>query len=134
MPQIKLEYTGNLPVSGSLRPLLREIHLLTCRITGVNLENCKSRCYPLEDFFVGGGDRDNSRESGFIHLEVRFIEGRSSDTKQTLATELNELLREHFAAACSGFDMQFTVEVGDIRLEEYAKYPEGTLTDQRRAG
>jgi len=127
MPQIKLEYTRNLPVAGSFGSLLHDIHLATSRIAGINLANCKSRCYPLEDFYVGGGNVDG-RESAFVHLEVRFIEGRSTEVKQTLANELNELVRAFFKETCDGYDMQFTVEVSDILVAEYAKHPEGTLT------
>lgn len=126
MPHITLEFSSNLPEPASIQTLLGEIHSLTHQVTGVNLENCKSRCYRASDFRVGAGNA----EAGFVHLEVRFIEGRSKEIKKTLATELNTVLRNHFDEACQTPEVQVTVEVSDILLDEYAKYPEGSLTQQ----
>jgi len=95
-------------------------------IAGVKIENCKSRSYVANDYWVGTGDKN----SAFVHLSVRFIEGRSAERKQVLGTSLCQLLRDAFGVGDADEHVQVTVEVSDIRLDEYCKFPAGSLTKQ----
>ena len=126
MPHITLEYSSNLNLGGTSAALFEKVHARVQDIAGVKIENCKSRAYVADEYRVGRGDP----ESAFIHLSVRFIEGRSSERKQALGVSLCELLREAFAVGDSDEDIQVTVEVSDIRLDEYCKFPAGSLTKQ----
>jgi len=126
MPHIILEYTANIKAPDSFRPLFFQIHQQVHAIAGVDIANCKSRARLAADFLVGEG----ATESSFIHLQVRFIEGRSVESKQRLGAELCELLRRSFIIDETSKDVQITVEIADIRLDEYTKFPAGTLTKQ----
>jgi len=126
VPHITLEYTANVEPPDSFSPLLLQIHQKVNAVTGVDINNCKSRVRFADDFFIGEGEGNSS----FIHLQVRFIEGRSAESKQQLGSALCELLQHHFAIDPTSTNTQVTVEVGDIKLDEYSKFPTGTLTQQ----
>jgi len=126
MPHITLEYTANVKPPESFSPLLLQIHQKVNAIAGVDINNCKSRVRPADEFLIGEGGTSSS----FIHLQVRFIEGRSDKSKQLLGSVLCELLRQHFAIDPAATDSQITVEIGDIKSIEYSKFPAGTLTKQ----
>ena len=126
MPHITLEYTTNVETPDSFRPLLLQIHRQVNLITGVDIGNCKSRVRPADNFLIGEDGTDLS----FIHLQVRFIEGRNAQSKQQLGSVLCELLQSYFSIDPASTNTQITVEIGDIRLNEYTKFPSGTLTRQ----
>ena len=90
------------------------------------MENCKSRRVIFEDYLVGDGEG----EQGFVHLDVRFIEGRDAQTKRSIGAKCNTILQQEFLSESDKERIQITVEVRDILLADYHKYPEGTLTPQ----
>lgn len=136
MPHIKLEYTANIPLSNDPGELFSVLHQLIHTVAGVDIQNCKSRLYKLEHFWVGGGALTGDNKStgglapGFVHLEVRFVAGRSMSIKNSLAEQLKQALLDYLVDVLDQFDLQVTVEVSDIILDEYAKYPSGSLTRQ----
>jgi len=126
MPHIILEYSANLTLLETTSTLFKGVHQQVQDIAGVKIENCKSRSYVANDYWVGTGDKN----SAFVHLSVRFIEGRSAERKQVLGTSLCQLLRDAFGVGDADEHVQVTVEVSDIRLDEYCKFPAGSLTKQ----
>jgi len=123
MPHLTLEYTANLKERAPDPDLLLSLHRLLESVAGIKIGNCKSRWRRLEEWLVG----DGKGESAFVHLDLRFLEGRPLSVKQAVGAGAMELLRAHFAPASKGLDLQITVEVGDIRKATYFKDPPGTL-------
>jgi len=123
MPHLTLEYTANLEERAPDPDLLLSLHRLLESVAGIKIGNCKSRWRRLEEWLVG----DGKGESAFVHLDLRFLEGRPLSVKQAVGAGAMELLRAHFAPASKGLDLQITVEVGDIRKATYFKDPPGTL-------
>ncbi|MFO8175609.1 MAG: hypothetical protein R6T96_15080 [Longimicrobiales bacterium] len=135
MPHLTLEYTANLAHSAPSRALLLSIHHLLNATAGIRVENCKSRWHRVEDWVAGSGEGD----SAFVHLDLRFLEGRSLDLQQAVGEGALEILRSHFLpgprevgpegrdGGVSAVDLQITVEVGEIREATYFKFPGGTL-------
>ena len=126
MPHLTLEYTANLDEWASDPGLLIRLHRLLESAAGIKIENCKSRWRMAEEWVVG----DGQGESAFIHLDVRFLEGRAPEVKQAVGNGAVELLHDHFAPALDRpdpLDMQITVEIQDIQRASYFKYPPGTL-------
>lgn len=123
MPHLTLEYTANLSENPPTRELLLSLHHLLQATAGIRVENCKSRWRKVEDWVVAAGDPD----SAFVHLDLRFLEGRSVETQAAVGEGALELLKAHFHPAPEGLDLQITVEVGEIRKETYFKDPPGTL-------
>ncbi|MFH1762651.1 MAG: 5-carboxymethyl-2-hydroxymuconate Delta-isomerase [Gemmatimonadota bacterium] len=123
MPHLTLEYTSNLDEWANDPGLLIGLHRLLESAAGIKIENCKSRWRMVEEWVVGDGEG----ESAFVHLDLRFLEGRPPRVKEAVGTGAVELLRAHFAPAPDGLKLQITVEVQDIRRDTYFKHPPGTL-------
>ena len=123
MPHLTIEYTSNLEEWASDPGLLLSLHRMLESVAGIKIGNCKSRWRLVEEWVVGDGEG----EGAFLHLDLRFLEGRSLDKKQAVGAGAVELLRAHFEAAFETLDLQITVDVQDIRRSTYFKYPPGTL-------
>jgi 5-carboxymethyl-2-hydroxymuconate isomerase len=123
MPHLTLEYTTNLDEWANDPALLIGLHRLLESVAGIKIENCKSRWRMVEEWVVGDGEG----ESAFVHLELRFLEGRPLGVQQAVGTGAVDLLRTHFTAVPDGLGLQITVEVQDIRRATYFKDPPGTL-------
>lgn len=126
MPHLQLEYSANIPSPPDLQVLFKKLHGVLHEKGGIRLENCKSRARIAEDFFVGSGHKSY----GFVHLDIRFLEGRAPEVKKIIGLAARDLLLEWFNDAVSNLKIQITVEIGDIERDSYFKYPEGTLTRQ----
>lgn len=135
MPHITLEYTANLAHTAPGPQVMLAIHQLLHATAGIRVENCKSRWWQVEDWVVGDGEG----ASAFVHLDLRFLEGRSLEVQQAVGRGALEILRSHFlpgpsevgpesrGSGVSAVDVQITVEVGEIRKATYFKFPGGTL-------
>jgi 5-carboxymethyl-2-hydroxymuconate isomerase len=126
MPQIVLEYSSNLPTDVDFKGLFSEIHQALQNIAGIRLDNCKSRARVAEHYFIGDGDVNNA----FVHLQIRFIEGRTSAVKQAIGEQCLAMLKQYYSESMAAMDLQITVEIDDLLRDFYFKYPEGSLTPQ----
>jgi len=124
MPQITLEYTGNITEKIDFDDLFEKVHSVLQHTGKINIENCKSRAIKLENFYVAQGDSSNA----FVHLSVRFLEGRSDEIKQTIGEQLMYILKQFYSASIIELKTQLTVEIQDIKRQEYFKFPEGSFT------
>jgi len=123
MPHLTLEYTSNLDEWANDPELLLNLHRMLQTVAGIEIGNCKSRWRMAEEWAVG----DGKGNPAFVHLDVRFLEGRPLRLKEAVGGGAIELIRTHFAEADEAFDLQITVEVQDIRKATYFKHPPGTL-------
>ncbi|MBT8398764.1 MAG: 5-carboxymethyl-2-hydroxymuconate isomerase [Gemmatimonadetes bacterium] len=126
MPHLTLEYTANLGEWAAEPELLISLHRLLESAAGIKIENCKSRWRMVDEWVTG----DGKVGSAFVHLDVRFLEGRPPEVKHAVGAGAVELLHDHFALALDGPDpleVQITVEIQDIQRASYFKYPPGTL-------
>jgi len=123
MPHITIEYTANLTPARKWRELMGLIHDVLTDVGGIDRGNCKSRAVALKDVLVG----DGSAAAAFVHVDVRFLEGRPPELKREIGSHILRLLREHVPAPPGIQDLQLTVEVRDIERQMYFKVPEGSL-------
>lgn len=123
MPQITLQYTSNIQPLPEFYQLFSAVHKTINAIAGIKIENCKSRSIQLDNFYIG----DGSGNKGFLHLEVKILEGRTSDVKSKLGKSLLQILKNESKESIKLLDLQITVEIIDIQKSCYYKYPEGTL-------
>ena len=124
MPQIHLEYSSNLIDQPDLVELFTSIHQLLPSVAGIRIDNCKSRAREANDFLIGDGNESNA----FIHLSVRFIEGRPAEVNQAIGEQRLAILKQSYSASVVALKLPITVEVEDIARETYFKHPEGSLT------
>jgi 5-carboxymethyl-2-hydroxymuconate isomerase len=126
MPQITLQYSENCRHAGSFKPLFRSIHAVLERSGGILIDNCKSRAQLCNEFYIADGDSAHA----FAHLEIRFIEGRTDQVRDAIGRACLALLLEFFKSSVESNRMQITVEIDDIKRQNYFKHPPGTLTPQ----
>ena len=126
VPNILLEYTDNVSEVIDYQSLFTEIHTILHEVGGINPGNCKSRALAMGEFRIGDGDPANA----FVQLSLCFVAGRSAEVKQAIGEQSLACLKRFYAISMEKLDLQITVELIDIRREDYFKYPEGTLTPQ----
>ena len=127
MPHLTLEYTSNTAPPDNWQETLLALHRTLEEVGGIALANCKSRIYSVDKFIIADGQ---SRE-GFVHLDIIFVRGRSEAVKTAISKQCLDILKSAFLPINS-VPLQITVDVGDITLETYSKYPEGTLGHQQQ--
>ncbi|MFX0116657.1 MAG: 5-carboxymethyl-2-hydroxymuconate Delta-isomerase [Candidatus Hodarchaeota archaeon] len=125
MPQILLEYSSNIKETIGFETLFADLHDIMSNTAGVRIENCKSRLLEHSNYYIGDGNPQNA----FVHLEVQWLEGRTSEVISLLGEELLALLKQYYQASIEKYNMQITVHIKDIRRSHYFKHPEGTFTD-----
>jgi 5-carboxymethyl-2-hydroxymuconate isomerase len=123
MPHLTLEYTKNLERNCPTPELFLKLHELLEVTAGIKIANCKSRWRKVDDWVVAEG----RESSAFVHLDLRFLEGRPLELQQAMGQGALGILKAHFHPAPEEVDLQITVEVGEIRKATYFKDPPGTL-------
>ena len=123
MPHVIIEYSDDLVPVPDIDAVLVSIHGVIVELVGAPISNVKSRAYAVHSLV---GDADPSR--AMVHAEIALMEGRTRDAKAALAEAVVGILRDAFAPASSGRDVQTTVEVRDIERATYAKHPPGTIS------
>lgn len=126
MPNILLEYTSNVTDPVDFSDLFSAIHQVLHDTAGIHLDNCKSRARRIDHYYIGDGHPSNA----FVQLNISFVAGRSDAIKQALGEQSLKLLMQFYQKSMSRLDLQITVQIADIQLAEYFKYPEGSLTPQ----
>ena len=125
MPQITLQFTDNIKSLPKFNELFSEVHAAINAIAGIKIENCKSKAIQIERYYIGVG----TNNKGFIHLEVKILEGRTAEIKSEMGKSLLQILKNKFKESISSLDLQITIEIIDILKNCYYKYPEGTFNN-----
>ena len=125
MPQITLQFTDNIKSLPKFNELFSEVHMAINAIAGIKIENCKSKAIQIERYYIGVG----TNNKGFIHLEVKILEGRTAEIKSEMGKSLLQILKHKFKESISSLDLQITIEIIDILKNCYYKYPEGTFNN-----
>ncbi len=123
MPQLTLDYSNNITQYIEFQALFSQLHQVLNEVGNIIIENCKSRAIKRDEYFIGTGKIENA----FIHLEIRFIEGRSGELKQKIGEACLQILENHLEISIRNLKLQITVEIVDIPKSSYFKYPSGTL-------
>ena len=123
MPHLTLEYSANVSPEGELENLFASLHRILAEVGGIRIDNCKSRARRCDTFLVA----DGGPAAAFVHLDLRFLEGRAPEVKQAVGERVLEALQEFFPASVAGVEVQVTVEIRDILRASYFKVPKGTL-------
>ena len=125
MPHLTLEYTANLDEWAGNPGLLVDLHRLLAAV-GIKIENCKSRWRMVEEWVVADGEGP----AAFVHLDIRFLEGRSPQVKQAIGNGALDLLYDHFARGVEGLeglDFQITGMLIVSRSASHSFHDSGSL-------
>ena len=124
MPQTRIEYSSNIIDVIDTNNLFLTIHKKIHSICDIPLKNCKSGISIITNFYIGDGNEN----SGFVHAEIRFLEGREERLKQKLGEEILKILKKKFEKSLKELDIQITVLIEDLPRNYYFKHPKGTFT------
>ncbi|MBH0050229.1 5-carboxymethyl-2-hydroxymuconate Delta-isomerase [Pseudoalteromonas sp. SWYJZ19] len=108
MPHIIIEHSEDLPVLPQV--LVEKIHNTAFESDLFELETIKTRAIAYQQYQLGAG------KSGFIHIAVHILAGRSIEQKQMLS----ELLLSCLKTYCRDSD-SLSVNIYDIEHEIYRK-------------
>lgn len=116
MPQLILEYSDNLTQLDAKETLLALNKILVDSSDTIQEGAIKARAYKAEVFSVG--TKPDFR--GFMHLELRMMAGRDTESKKLIAHNLVETLQTMLPPQ-NGLEIQFTVDIVDMDPDVYTK-------------
>lgn len=109
MPHITLEFSNNVPEKDFTQLFLKMHEFLSTQLP-TELNNCKSRIVRCENFLIGDADPKNA----FVHLAILVLKGRSVELKNTIASQLMQMLKAHFKDSAKLMDLQISVAIDDL--------------------
>ncbi|MFT4554522.1 MAG: 5-carboxymethyl-2-hydroxymuconate isomerase [Chlamydiales bacterium] len=115
MPHILVEYSSNLREHVRHRESLMALHKVLSE--HAEIENIKSRSIVRENCLVGDGSEGNA----FVHVNLRLLPGRTTETKQKIGSDIVQSLREMYGESLREFSCDFTVDIEDMDKESYTK-------------
>jgi 5-carboxymethyl-2-hydroxymuconate isomerase len=110
MPHCLIELSKNMPSNLCIKTLLSQVHSAIFASGLFEEPSIKSRVLAYEHYLVGSSD------AGFIHVNIKILEGRSRALKSQLANLVLDRLQQMDLSS-----MSLTVEVMDIETACYAK-------------
>jgi len=115
MPNVTLEYSGNLANQFDARKALLKLNESLAATGEFKEADIKSRAVPLDTFLVG----TSPGERAFIHLKLSILSGRSTELKRDISRKLLQVLQA--LGEMPEFEVQLCVEVLDNDRETYSK-------------
>ncbi|MCF9046049.1 5-carboxymethyl-2-hydroxymuconate Delta-isomerase [Acinetobacter nectaris] len=119
MPNLTLEYTGNLDID--TQELLLELHqvLFDSKLFEYK-HDIKSRAIQFDEFLIGDGREKNA----FIHLKVCVLTGRTTAQLQKLNEALLQTIKDNQAFIHVDMlkEIHLSVEVIEMNREIYRKF------------
>lgn len=110
MPHITVEYTQNLQGQIEINTLLPLIHKTLLSHDGVfSAPGIRSRGIMLSNYFRGG--ENTPIETGFVHVTLKILTGRSEEIKQKVLNHLLEVINNHLTEHCKGIDVALSIEL-----------------------
>ena len=114
MPHLQLEYTKN--IQTIINPILFEqLFSILNKVADISLANCKSRSIQINDYQIGSG----THKIGFVHLEIKILEGREKEIRNQIGRESMEIMRSYFKEYTTKCNIQYSIEILEMKKEDY---------------
>ncbi|MFD1216092.1 MULTISPECIES: 5-carboxymethyl-2-hydroxymuconate Delta-isomerase [Microbulbifer] len=114
MPHLVIEYAQKLEENLSIPALVTDAHQAMSATGLFSADAIKTRAVPYRNFVLGRNPQGSGDQ--FIHAEVRILEGRTTEQKETLSAAIFNCLCE---AAPEVADI--SVEVRGMEKASYSK-------------
>jgi len=116
MPHIHLETTADLEENANVPDILEA---LTAELSSHETIPSKSvkAYHTLRSVWCMG----EGAPAGFAHCEVSVLQGRPLELRQTIATAMMNVMREHFAVSLSHECVYLTLELREMDRDTYQK-------------
>ncbi|MEU6475556.1 isomerase [Streptomyces sp. NPDC047017] len=116
MPQITVDYSGQLADVFDRAAFAREVHARTVEIAEARPQACTTQFRRTEDTVVG----PDTEGHAIVHIGIGLLAGRTEETKARLAEAVLDALRAHLKPA-DGTALHASAEVRDLEAS-YRKY------------
>ena len=113
MPHISLEYTENIQTIIK-SDLFDKLITIIIQAAEVKYENCKSRSVTIKDYYIGS----KKNNEGFVHLEIKILEGRTEKIKNKIAQKSLKTLKSYFKNT-KVHNIQYSVEIQEMKQGNY---------------
>ena len=114
MPHLQLEYTKN--IQTIINPVLFEqLFSILNKLADISIDNCKSRSIQINDYQIGSGNN----KIGFVHLEIKILEGRKKEIRNQIGRESMEIMRSYFKEDTTQCNIQYSIEIIEMKKEDY---------------
>lgn len=122
VPHIVLEYSDDLEPLPDFREVFASVHHVLADVAGAPIDNSKSRAKPVQAYIADGDE-----SAAMVHLDIRLMEGRTTEQKAAVSQACLDILVDSFTEAAKGRHVQTTVAISDFDRSSYAKDPPGTI-------
>ena len=113
MPHCCIEYTPNVLAKMDKAELLHTAHQVMLSAGLFGAADVKTRAHEVSDFILG---EQPLQQSGFIHIIIYLLSGRTAEQKQALTHSMAQALLAKLPDLAS-----ITVDIRDMTRETYAK-------------
>ena len=113
MPHCCIEYTPNVLGTMTKTELLQTAHQVMLNAGLFGAADVKTRAHEVSDFVLG---EEVLNQSGFIHIIIYLLGGRTVEQKHALTHSMAQALRAKLPDLAS-----ITVDIRDMTRETYAK-------------
>jgi 5-carboxymethyl-2-hydroxymuconate isomerase len=109
MPQLSLEFTGNLDFE--VQSLLARLHAELVATGAINLKGLKSRAIRQTEYRIADGNPDYA----FVHVNLLIKEGRSVELQQEMAQRVMKVLEGTFGGRFKDSYISLSVDIKEMR-------------------
>ncbi|MEV7191520.1 isomerase [Streptomyces sp. NPDC093510] len=109
MPQITVDYSGQLAEGFDRGGFARALHPLLVDVAGASSDTCKTRFVRTEECVVG----DGTGSDGIVHVMIGLLPGRSDETKARVTEGALDLVRQYVKPA-DGLRLHASAEIRDL--------------------
>ena len=113
MPHISLEYTENIQTIIK-SDLFDKLINIIIKAAEVKYKHCKSRSIEIKNFYIGSRNNDE----GFVHLEIKIMEGRTKKIKNQIAQKSLKTLKSYFKNT-NIHNIQYSIEIQEMKKGNY---------------
>ncbi len=107
MPHLILEFSANISEKDNMINLFKKLHPILEKTLPTDIVSCKSRAIECADYYIGNSSENNA----FIHVTLKIMPGRDSQTLKNLGNVLLEELKKYFADSLENLKLQITLEI-----------------------
>ncbi len=108
MPQLTLEYTGNL--NFDVQDVLARLHIELAATGAINLKGLKSRAVRLSDYRIA----DGNPEYAFVHVNLLIREGRPIEIKKQVSQCVMKVLEDTFGKHFENSHLSLSVDIKEM--------------------
>ena len=114
MPHIRLEHSADIKTK-KIPVLFDDLINILIKYTNVKSENCKCKIIKVNEYYL----KSNKLKEGFIHLDIKILEGRSKDIINQIGEKSIKVLQLFFQAYTKDTPLQYSIEIQEMKYSNY---------------